>query len=219
MRMTRRGDHPATTRKCPPRKQNPQEGPSLFPVEGPFKTAQEVKLYLSGDKIQCLRCGKKMKMLGCHILRVHGLTCDEYRSVYGIPWGLGLVSRDVAEKMAKSVMRRMATGELPGLPPRDQIAPDQLISKRPRSLVHKNSSLANLAKANPDHFVLGEDNVFKPTGRRDKHKSTIYRKCECGVTFAVPPLARGRKVRCDQCSNARRLMLRRNRRSRAKENR
>ncbi|HAV0413628.1 TPA: MucR family transcriptional regulator [Salmonella enterica] len=51
----------------------------------PIKNKQDVADYLSGDKIQCLECGKIFQMLGTHLLKAHGMTSAEYREKFNLP--------------------------------------------------------------------------------------------------------------------------------------
>jgi predicted transcriptional regulator/predicted RNA-binding Zn-ribbon protein involved in translation (DUF1610 family) len=71
-------------------KNKPLEPIEGFPQEGKFKTMGEVKAYLSGEKIQCLLCGKVFKMLGAHLVKSHGMDADGYRDHFGIPSTFGL---------------------------------------------------------------------------------------------------------------------------------
>ncbi|HCZ9102100.1 TPA: MucR family transcriptional regulator [Klebsiella michiganensis] len=41
--------------------------------------------YISGDKIECLKCGKKFQVLGRHLKKIHGMTPAEYRDRFNIP--------------------------------------------------------------------------------------------------------------------------------------
>ena len=40
-----------------------------FPIEQPFESIEDVREYMSGDKIVCLRCGKEYKELGIGAVR------------------------------------------------------------------------------------------------------------------------------------------------------
>lgn len=68
-----------------------------FPKEAIFTTPEEVDEYFSGDKIVCLRCGKLYKTLGVHLLKIHEMEPDEYRGIYGLPWGHGLSCNSTRE--------------------------------------------------------------------------------------------------------------------------
>lgn len=66
-----------------------------------FKTIEEVKTYASGEKIQCLECGKQYSLLCAH-LRIHGIGEKEYREKYNIPRSIKLVGSVVLGKMRES---------------------------------------------------------------------------------------------------------------------
>ena len=61
-----------------------------FPWEGTFETKEEVYDYFSGDRIQCLLCGKWFQRLPSHLKAIHEMTSDEYKEMYGLPWKHGL---------------------------------------------------------------------------------------------------------------------------------
>lgn len=42
------------------------------------------KLNDDGEKIQCHLCGKRYSLLAIHIVRTHGLTCEEYKEKFGL---------------------------------------------------------------------------------------------------------------------------------------
>jgi len=63
-----------------------------FNPPAPFQTLAEVREYVSGDRIQCLVCGKWYRRLQfMHLLR-HDMTSDDYREKFGIPWSVSLTS-------------------------------------------------------------------------------------------------------------------------------
>ena len=61
-------------------------------TDTPFQTMQEVDNYLSGDTVACLICGKSFQTLNCSHLGSHGITHDEYRVRFGIPFNRSLTS-------------------------------------------------------------------------------------------------------------------------------
>ncbi len=89
------------------RKTDKKRGPlSSFPWKGKFKTNAEVEAYFSGDKIQCLLCGKWFHALGGgHLQILHGVTADDYREMYGIPWEKGLIGSLNHEKRSINTKR------------------------------------------------------------------------------------------------------------------
>ena len=82
-----------------------------FPWKGKFTTRSEVDRYFSnGDGIQCLLCGRFLGTLQNHLQIVHGVSHEEYRERYGMPWRKGLVSRTVSKKHSASLTNRIKNG-------------------------------------------------------------------------------------------------------------
>jgi len=84
-----------------------------FPIEEPFRSIKDVRHYLAGESIICLLCGKNYKKLGHHLSRIHGVTVDEYKKRYNIPWTYGLCCRDTSERYRRAIERRMRDGYKP----------------------------------------------------------------------------------------------------------
>ncbi len=104
-----------------------------FPIEGQFKTMKEVDDYLSEDKIQCLLCGRYFHIISTlHLNRIHHMTADEYRELYGIPWNRALIGTTYHEKCVISGKKLVASGKL--RPPRKgEILAPKRSWPRPRS--------------------------------------------------------------------------------------
>ncbi len=64
-----------------------------FPVTRQFETLEEINQYLSGDTITCLLCGKEYRRLANHITAIHGISVEDYKIRYGLPWRRGLTSQ------------------------------------------------------------------------------------------------------------------------------
>jgi hypothetical protein len=58
----------------------------------PFRTRQEVDRYFSGKTIKCLLCGERFRRLSFHLFAKHGMSADDYKSRFGLPWTRGLTS-------------------------------------------------------------------------------------------------------------------------------
>lgn len=69
-----------------------------FPREFVFESREELNTYLSGDRVTCLRCGHSFRILDTHLRCAHGMTSDEYRQMYGIPYERGLCAADFSEQ-------------------------------------------------------------------------------------------------------------------------
>lgn len=74
-----------------------------FPWDGKFETREQVEKYFSGDKIECLLCGRTMKKLGAHLIRIHGVSDDQYKARYGLPWSRGLVCNETFDRYSKAI--------------------------------------------------------------------------------------------------------------------
>jgi len=85
-----------------------------FPWEGKFQT-KEVYKYFSGDRIQCLLCGKWFKRLPTHLIAIHSMTSDEYKEMYGLPWKHGLCGRDYSLKFSEIMNKRRVGGFRPDI--------------------------------------------------------------------------------------------------------
>jgi hypothetical protein len=78
-----------------------------MPQQKPFTTMGQVEVYLSQPRIKCLVCGACFKNLGTH-LKVHGMTADEYRIRFGIPFVCALASPDVVQYASRLQQERAA---------------------------------------------------------------------------------------------------------------
>lgn len=104
---------------------------SGFPVKPTKFSKQEIDEYFSGEKIQCLLCGRQFKSLSIHLLKIHSVTGDEYRDLYGLPWMRGLTSSEYRDR--RSNMMKLAIEE------GTRKLPDQTIGME----AARNSILAN----------------------------------------------------------------------------
>jgi len=81
-----------------------------FPWDGKFETKEEVYDYFSGDKIQCLLCGKWFQRLPFHLKAIHDITSDEYKEMYGLPWKHGLCGKEFSLKLRRIMKKRRDNG-------------------------------------------------------------------------------------------------------------
>jgi hypothetical protein len=72
-----------------------------------LENRQQVDEYFSGDKIQCLICGKWFKSLGSHVIRIHNMGINEYKTMFNIPWTRGLVSDVTKQKQSVALKSRI----------------------------------------------------------------------------------------------------------------
>jgi hypothetical protein len=57
-----------------------------------FQTRSEVERYFGGKTITCLICGGRYGRLSYHLAAKHGMTTDQYKARFGLPWSRGLIS-------------------------------------------------------------------------------------------------------------------------------
>lgn len=82
-----------------------------FPWKGKFATKDEIDQYFSNpDGIQCLFCGRFYGTLHNHLQIVHGISHEQYRDRYGLPWRKGLVSRNVSRGFSSRLKKRIKNG-------------------------------------------------------------------------------------------------------------
>ncbi len=84
-----------------------------YPWRGKFGTKAEIDDYFAGNKVECLLCGKLFKTLPTHLERTHGITADDYREQYGLPWKRGLCGVGTSEKLSKNMLERQKNGFRP----------------------------------------------------------------------------------------------------------
>lgn len=81
-----------------------------FPILKPFSSIEDVREYISGDKIICLLCGKSYRRIGTHLQSIHGISCDEYRERYNIPWTYGLICQESSLLYSQNTKKRFENG-------------------------------------------------------------------------------------------------------------
>jgi predicted transcriptional regulator len=109
----------------------------------PFQTMEEVNSYLSGDEIECLVCGQRFPSIRRAHLRSHGLSHDEYRIRFGIPFSRSLTSvpiraRNRERVSPEAVERRRQAKALSTQLPRPRHAARQL-APAVRDQIRKNA--------------------------------------------------------------------------------
>ena len=81
-----------------------------YPVD-PLRTREEIDAYFATDLIVCLLCGFEYGMLATHLVRTHGVSCDQYRIDFGLPMSIGLSGTVARAKCAATMHRRIAEGD------------------------------------------------------------------------------------------------------------
>lgn len=131
-----------------------------FPIEEPFESIEAVRAYLQGPRVQCLRCGKLYKDVGKHV-HMHGMTPDEYREMYRIPWTYGLVCPSTHAAYSDSTQRQIAEarrrGKVWGC------TDDEFL---------RGISQAALRRAEPYKHEIAMDNLAKYTANKKKEETS-----------------------------------------------
>lgn len=88
-------------------------GGTAAPQETEQKPAVAVKKSVGKSAIVCLECGKGQKMLKRHLAAAHGLTPDEYRAKWRLPFDYPMVAPDYAETR-RQLAKQIGLGRKPG---------------------------------------------------------------------------------------------------------
>ena len=119
-----------------------------YPWNGKFSSFEELKEYFNKDRLTCLLCGRDYGNLGIHISQGHGITMDEYRQQFGIPWTYGLAGKIFRDKSSKHITALRETGKVPYSPSPGHIKKIIKLSQERRPLVEasRNDSCHKLLK-------------------------------------------------------------------------
>ncbi|MGE5522367.1 MAG: MucR family transcriptional regulator [Rhodospirillaceae bacterium] len=64
-----------------------------------FQTQEELDVYFSQSRLRCLLCGKSFAGLNQHLTRNHQMPAREYKIMFGIPLGYGLLGCEAKAKL------------------------------------------------------------------------------------------------------------------------
>jgi len=123
-----------------------------YPIEEPFQSIEEVKEYLSGDRITCLLCGKSYKKLLMHTVQIHGVDGDEYKERYHIPWTYGLLTKESSARYSRLMQKRMEEGFIPPMKVGEEHS--KMVAKKRRKCPFKGEvGINNL----PEHELVQDE--------------------------------------------------------------
>ncbi len=122
-----------------------------FPIEPTKFSKAEIDQYFSGDRIQCLVCGKTYRRLALH-LAIHSLTEDDYRELYGLPWRRGLCGTDAFQAYSAAVKLRIEEGFMPPCNSQDRAKAYEAIRLRG-------------CRTQPFHIEVARQNIAQSNGR------------------------------------------------------
>ena len=150
-----------------------------------FKSLDEVRAYVSGETIQCLVCGKHLRRLQFKHLESHGMTADDYRERFGIPWNTSLTSAPSRAATGKSVSPERIEAF-------KQVRKTRGTTRRPSAPAVRNAWKASAAKGR--YFA----------------KQPVKTSCDkCGALVKTTALTAVQPIHCDQCASPGALKTRR----------
>jgi predicted transcriptional regulator len=152
----------------------------------PFQTMDEVDNYLSGNKIQCLLCGKDYRSLTAQHIELHGLSHDEYRVKFGIPYGRSLTSAATRDRC------------------RARVTPEgvEMLLRVQAQYVDSRRGLPLIATP-PRPVARAVTDLWGKQGRKSllKSQTPVTTKCSiCGCDFVTTLSVSKRRVRCMNCA-------------------
>jgi len=83
----------------------------------PFQSTAEIKAYLGEDTLACLICGRHLTVLPAHLRARHGMSADDYRIRFGIPFSYGLAGRAFRAQAQARMLDLRASGAIVGPEP------------------------------------------------------------------------------------------------------
>ena len=95
-------------------------GQAPEPVPEQLTPAVSVRSSVKPDKITCLECGTKFKMLKRHLGVDHGLTPDAYRTRWNLPADYPMAAPDYVAMRAE-LAKKIGLGRKPGQRPKAKI--------------------------------------------------------------------------------------------------
>jgi hypothetical protein len=110
------GTHLFNASNSLPMKRRLKKDIRLVGSRGKFSTMKELGGYFKGDRLTCLLCGKRCVQLVAHILPAHGLSADDYREMFGIPWTYGLAGKSFRQRSSRRMKALRRIGKLPPAP-------------------------------------------------------------------------------------------------------
>ena len=87
-------------------------GPASVPTP-----AVPIRRSVTEDHIVCLEDGRKLKMLKRHLMTDHGMTPEEYRTKWGLPYDYPMVAPAYARKRRELAVA-IGLGRKPAAPPK-----------------------------------------------------------------------------------------------------
>lgn len=61
--------------------------------------------------MQCRICNRQYRNVGAHVVKSHGMTCPEYRRMFGMKATKPLVDGDLSARFSRAARRRVANAD------------------------------------------------------------------------------------------------------------
>jgi hypothetical protein len=160
--------------------------------ENYLQSYQDIKDYLSGEKIQCLICKKTFSTINAqHLSKKHNLSILEYKKMFGIPFSVGLTGSIARAKLSAHSKERYDNGELEELKKYG-------VAKEKHSTKHRFKTQA--FKDKKEKAFVNSKKVRDAMGFIDGVVQCECGKCKKGLVVAFKHYHRwGCKVKCVEC--------------------
>ena len=116
-----------------------------YPITDKFSSINAINEYLNGEKITCLLCGRHYKSITAHI-SVHGISTDEYKEKYGLPYSKGLTSLGTKSKNVANGLKNIGLSSVKNI---NDVREKARQAPKRNSLAHSLSSRENVKKSPP----------------------------------------------------------------------
>jgi hypothetical protein len=169
-----------------------------YPRLEAFQTMEEVREYLSQERIDCLLCGRRFKMLNTHLLRVHRMGLREYKLKCGLPLTSGLVSTPTRHLLSEIATERLADEPPERAKERMDKAREAQRGQPPPDQIHGSPAILNMRREAALNAAGSENHISRRTGLIPWQCTECGAETMVGETFAITNACR---VLCKACRN------------------
>lgn len=147
-----------------------------------------------GDLVQCHLCGRWFHGLNQHVMKKHGMSCDDYRREFGLNRGQPLVSKSFSETQRRGQTERLsqywstenAKNLFSATGPRPQPRKQWRLAIKAANAKPSLRELRRVAMSNPAHAAHSDSARSK---NRESHNTPEYKSAARAAVFAgVYPL-------------------------------
>ncbi len=147
-----------------------------YPYRRKLLTKEEVDGYFAGENIQCLICGRWFQLISYrHLGFGHGVTPDEYRERFGLPWTRGLTGKTVQKTLSKLAKKNVKDGKTTLTAKGTRLGTDA--PKKPNQPFLKDLSARHALARYGQTRKFGEEDFETILERMRKQKRTLNEVC------------------------------------------